>query len=257
MTVQTPTQTARRLFIVSDDLPAFLPEFFRRVLEHRPDDVVVIGAAIEAPISSNRQGWRHQAELAGWAQLPRLGVRVTRTVAKARRLSVSSLLRSFDIDVVNVPSPNDPAFVSHLSELKPDIVFNAGSRYLKAPVLAVPRQGWFNRHAGKLPDYRGVLPVFQALRAGEPSVTVTYHSMVEEIDGGTVLWEHEEPVSRRDSVAGLYARLFRAAADGFWDAFAELERGGGRPIDMSTGEYFSKPTPGQLAEFRRTRRRYA
>ncbi len=99
--------------------------------------------------------------------------------------------------------------------------------------------------------------MFQALRAGEPSVTVTYHSMVEEIDGGMVLWEHEEPVSRRDSVAGLYARLLRAAADGFWDAFAELERGGGRPIDVSTGEYFSNPTPGQLAEFRRTRHRYA
>ena len=58
---------------------------------------------------------------------------MTRTGVKERRLSVSSLLRSFDVDVVNVPSPNEPAFVSHLSKLKPDIVFNAGSRYLKAP----------------------------------------------------------------------------------------------------------------------------
>ena len=35
------------------------------------------------------------------------------------------------------------------------------------------------------------------------------------------------------------------------------ERGGGRPIDVSTGKYFSNPTPGQLAEFRRTRHRHA
>lgn len=257
MSQRTTQRAARRLFILSDEQPAYLPEFFRRVLDSQPDDVVVVGAAIEAPTGANRHGLRRQVELGGWRSVPSLGMRLAGTVLSARRLSVRATLGSRGIDVIDVKSPNDPSFVDVLRELKPDVIFNAGSRYLKAPVLALPRHGCFNRHAGKLPDYRGVLPVLQALRAGEPTVTVTYHSMVEEIDGGAILWEHDEPVRPRDSVAGLYSRLLRAAAGGFWDAYAVLEHGGGRPIDVGSGAYYSNPTEQQLAEFRQTGHRYA
>jgi len=71
-----------------------------------------------------------------------------------------------------------------------------------------------------------------------------------------VVWEHEEPVGEHDSVVAMYERLLAAAARGFWDALAALERGEGRPVDLATGAYYRLPDDEAVKEFRRRGLRY-
>ena len=107
-----------------------------------------------------------------------------------------------------------------------------------------------------MPEYRGAEPVFHALRRRDSWLTVTYHSMVEQLDGGTVLWEHAESVRDRDSVFSLYDRLFQAAAQGFWPATQSLERGGIRTVDLAGGAVYRRPTREEIAEYRKLGRSY-
>ena len=170
--------------------------------------------------------------------------------------SVARVLAAHGVAVERVASPNDPAFVERLRGLRPDVAFNAAARLLKPAVLGVPARGWMNRHAGKLPDYRGVAPIWWALYHGEPTVTVTFHTMTEAVDGGRVVWEHEEGVGDHDSVVAVYERLLDAAALGFWDAITALERGDGRPVDLANGAYYRLPDEGAVKAFRRRGLRY-
>ena len=219
----------RRIFLLAEDVPVLLPRFFEAVLDRTPDGTEVVGAALAAPLPPPHSGLRHHLRLAGPERWPALAAYGARTMLRREPRSVAGVLAAHGVAVERVASPNDPAFVERLRGLRPDVAFNAAARLLKAEVLGVPRQGWMNRHAGKLPDYRGVSPIWWAHFNGEPTVTVSFHTMTEAVDGGRVVWEHEEAFGNGDSVVAMYERLLAAAARGFWDALAALERGEGRP----------------------------
>jgi folate-dependent phosphoribosylglycinamide formyltransferase PurN len=246
----------RRIFLLAEDLPALLPRFFEAVLDRTPGGTEVVGAALAAPLPPPHSGLRHHLRLAGPRRWPALATYEARSVLRREPRSVARVLAAHGVAVERVASPNDPAFVERLRGLRPDVAFNAAARLLKPAVLGVPTRGWMNRHAGKLPDYRGVSPIWWALYNGEPTVTVTFHTMTEAVDGGRVVWEHDEPVGDHDSVVAVYERLLDAAALGFWEAMATLERGDGRPVDLANGAYYRLPDDGGVKAFRRRGLRY-
>ena len=77
-----------------------------------------------------------------------------------------------------------------------DVLLSLSWRYRVSPaVLSWPRIAAINLHRGRLPTYAGAEPVRRALEAGETSITLTAHRMIEEIDAGPVLVECVHPVS--------------------------------------------------------------
>ncbi len=251
----------RKLYILARDENVFHPRFFHTVLRTKPPRYTVVGAAMVANRETLLNALRYVLRMGGVSSLFRLATRIASLQLRLRfqrspLTSVRNVFVHFDIPVQNTPTPNDPDFLDHLEQQRPDVVFCAVPNILKEPILSLPTLACVNRHAGWLPGYRGLEPVFQALRQGEPRTTVTYHTMIRDIDGGKVLWEHHEPVQSGDSVYALYDRLFQAAALGFWQALENLENGGGRWVNLQEGRYFSVPTDAQIAEFHRQGWRY-
>ena len=54
-----------------------------------------------------------------------------------------------------------------------------------------------NIHSGRLPKYRGMMPTFWQLLAGEREATITVHEMVPRLDAGAVLGKVEFPLRER------------------------------------------------------------
>ncbi len=247
-----------RIYVLTHDERIFHPSFFHSVLSCKPPSSEIVGAAIVNRVRSETTAasLKHLYPVGGVAGILGVAGRLAWQRLQAQHTSIRSVFEASGIPVREIVSPNQPEFVDWLKSQKLDIVYSSITNMLKLPILGVPRLGCVNRHSGKLPDYRGAEPVFHALRRRDPSVTVTFHSMVEQLDGGNVLWEHTEPVTAGDSVFGLYARLYRVAATGFWPAMAALESGGLRAVDLSAGAVYKRPTSLEIAEFRRTGRRY-
>lgn len=78
--------------------------------------------------------------------------------------------------------------------------------------LDIPRLGWINLHFGKLPEYRGVRPIGNAILNGELYITVTWHRMTEEWDAGDIVAEWHHPIHDKGAAA-LYSDCRRIAAD--------------------------------------------
>ena len=75
-----------------------------------------------------------------------------------------------------------------LERLAPDLVVAAcHPRRVPSSWLSAPRLGVWNIHPSLLPSYRGPVPVFWQLRAGETHTGVTVHRMDECFDTGPVL----------------------------------------------------------------------
>jgi methionyl-tRNA formyltransferase len=118
----------------------------------------------------------------------------------------------------------DPAVVSRLRELKPEVmVVVAYGQILPAEVLAIPAQGVVNVHASLLPRHRGAAPIAHAILAGDRETGVTIMKMDEQLDHGPILSMRRTEVGPREDAPGLTARLSRMGADLLVDTMARLD----------------------------------
>lgn len=116
--------------------------------------------------------------------------------------------RERGVPVFAPASPDTPDFVAALRALSPDLFVAAGyTNRLRAEVLSVPIIAAANFHASLLPAYRGLHPLFWALRHDEARVGMTVHVMAPALDAGDILYQVSVRTRRHDSVASLYDRV--------------------------------------------------
>jgi methionyl-tRNA formyltransferase len=102
----------------------------------------------------------------------------------------------------------DPAVISRLRELKPDlIVVVAYGQIIPPDVLAIPAKGVVNVHASVLPRHRGAAPIARAILAGDDETGVTIMKMDEQLDHGPVLAARSVAIGPHEDAAALTARL--------------------------------------------------
>ncbi len=92
------------------------------------------------------------------------------------------------IPVLEVGRLAEAATLAAVASLRPDLICVACfPRILPVDWLALPERGCLNLHPSLLPAYRGPVPLFWQLRAGETATGVTVHSMNEGIDTGDIV----------------------------------------------------------------------
>jgi methionyl-tRNA formyltransferase len=155
--------------------------------------------------------------------------------------------------IVRVDSHNDPATVTLLQALDPDLIVLRGCGIIKAPLLQIPRKGTINAHYGTLPKYRGMNVTEWSVLHGDP-VGVTVHFVDAAIDRGAVLAFEPVPVEPGDSLAKIIDRSAAIAARLLSEVVTRLERGdlAPQPQDAAAGRQFFEMHPRirRLAELR-------
>jgi methionyl-tRNA formyltransferase len=112
------------------------------------------------------------------------------------------------IPVYAPANPNAPEFVAALEALKPDLFLVIGyTGIMREKMLGVPRLLAANFHASLLPAYRGLHPLYWALKHGEQWVGLTVHLIESTIDTGDILYQVRVPVEPGDTVSMLYDRV--------------------------------------------------
>ena len=160
---------------------------------------------------------------------------------------------TFDVDDVNAPG-----FLDTLTRLQVDLVVSLNCpQKLKKALLSAPARGCINVHFGKLPRYRGILPIFHAVLNRETSFGVTVHLMDDKLDNGDIVAQRDVPIGPGDTLETLYPKGFRVASELLHEALGALEDGRVllQPNPESEKTYYSYPTRRMIREYRRSIRR--
>lgn len=245
-----------RVHVITEDDPLYVVRFFEVFFASVPRERieiagVTVSRAFHEPLHRTALRIRR---FYGTVDFVRLLARWAR--AKASGVSIGSLARGAGFPLVPAASVNDPAFVRSITESGIDVIVSvAAPEVFRAPLLAAPRLGCINIHSGRLPQYRGMMPTFWQMRAGEPCATVTIHEMAERLDAGGVIATLDFPLQPRDSLDRVITGTKRAGAELMIRtllAFDPLtgKRPAATPMDVATGSYFRFPDPRSVAEFR-------
>ncbi|MES2365520.1 MAG: formyltransferase [Pseudomonadota bacterium] len=160
--------------------------------------------------------------------------------------SVAQLAARHDIPTVTPDDPNTPEFVQKIRTLAPDFLFSFYYKLmLKAPLLALPKQGALNMHGSLLPQYRGRVPVNWAIIHGERETGATLHYMTEKPDAGQLVDQQAVPILGDDTAAEVMRKVTCAAEVTLHRALPGLIAGTATATtqDLSQGGYFGGRRP--------------
>lgn len=128
-----------------------------------------------------------------------------------------------------------------LGEAPFDLLFSvANTAVLPAAVLRMPRVRAINYHDAPLPAYAGMHASSWALIHDEPRHGISWHAMVEQIDGGEIYYQCTFDLAPDETALTLNAKCYAAAIEGFDHLMQALAAGTlrGQAQDAARRSYF-------------------
>jgi len=253
MNQQQEHDTALRVLVITEDDPLYVIRFFEEFLPALPGRIQVVGMTVsEAFHEPIMKTARRMLRFYGPVDFTRLCFRYA--MAKLGGRSIEKLASASSIEMIRTTSVNDEAYLDRLRELEPDVIMSVAAPEIFRPdLLSVPRLGCVNIHSGRLPAYRGMMPTFWQLLAGESCATVTVHEMVEQLDMGRILATLEFPLQERDRLDRVINGTKRAGAGLMLEVLEQLRTNSVKPreLDLSDSGYHSFPEPEDVRAFRK------
>lgn len=118
----------------------------------------------------------------------------------------------------------EEAIAARLRALDADVLISVNCPWkLAGSILRAPAKGAINLHFGKLPAYRGLMPLVHALANGEVEVGATVHYMNEDFDDGPIIAQATLPVLLADDLFSLWERATRVGARLLENALAAID----------------------------------
>jgi methionyl-tRNA formyltransferase len=117
-----------------------------------------------------------------------------------------------DLPILQPPNLKDPALITQLRELAPDVMVVVAFRMLPKEVWSIPPNGTFNLHASLLPKYRGAAPIHWAIINGEQQTGVTTFFINEQIDTGEIIAQKSLSIGLDENTGQLSNRLEKLGA---------------------------------------------
>jgi methionyl-tRNA formyltransferase len=245
-----------RAFVITEDDPLYVIRFFDVFLAEVPRDRIEL-AGITVSRAFHEPIWKTARRILrfyGPVDFVRLLGKWVGAKLSGRR--IGTLAAAHGVKVFPALSVNSQEFRDLLRGLDVDVVVSvAAPEVFKAPLLSIPRLGCINIHSGRLPRYRGMMPTFWQMRAGERAATVTIHEMAEKLDAGGIIATLDFPLAERDSLDRVIVGTKEAGARLMIETLLRFDPAAGTrppstPIDIATGSYNRFPDPASVREFR-------
>jgi methionyl-tRNA formyltransferase len=179
-------------------------------------------------------------------EIAAVATRPDRPRGRGRSVEPSPLVELARVHAARVLQPGsarDPAFVTELRTLAPDVVLVASyGEILKRDVLELAPHGALNVHASLLPRHRGASPIQAAILAGDAETGVTIQRMVAKLVEGDVLLALSTPIGAHENAGDLLERLARLGGEAAVRALDAIEAGSARftPQDPGRATYAKK-----------------
>ncbi|MGA2314883.1 MAG: formyl transferase [Thermodesulfobacteriota bacterium] len=177
---------------------------------------------------------------------------LSRFVKLDRCYSLRGIAHKYNIPLYPVTDISSEDFLKFVEELRPDIILSSQGHVVGRPLLSIPKIGVLNKHAGMLPHYRGIYPVFWAMLNREDEIGVTVHFMNEKLDDGDILCQETIPVTPEDTFESLYRRVVEITPKLFLTAIESIEKGNyaRHPNEKEKATYYGYPTPDDIKKFK-------
>lgn len=167
----------------------------------------------------------------------------------------ADIAKEMAIDIGELNQINSEQGYQTINACQPDLIISI--RYggiLKSPIIKLAKYGVINLHSGDLPDYRGVMATFWALKNRENTLSATLHSIDDgTIDTGGIIAKSTIEVKPTQSylwhVLMLYVGGCKLITQSVNFLIAHKRLPEKQPQSQQAGNYYSFPNQTEINDF--------
>lgn len=170
--------------------------------------------------------------------------------------SFEGMYRHYGITKLNFTDPNDMRLINWVKENDIDVILIFMGQILRGDIIQAPKICVLNKHAGLLPAYRGVFPVFWAMANGD-EIGVTIHKVSRRIDDGEIILQKVYGRRYGYSVYDYYKLVYSQASDLMLESLRLVASNERRACKHNmAGSSFSLPTRQDYDKFKKAGYRF-
>lgn len=170
-----------------------------------------------------------------------------------RNYSFNQLAKRYGVDIRPMGHPKESEYSDYVKGYGPDLIISCRYDYIfKENIISIPNIGILNIHPGALPEYRGLMAPFHALKNGESRLGSTVHWIDSGIDTGDVISIDYLEGDKEKAVFDYYIELYLLGMKRILSLLERIHHG--EEIEgqsQSGGNYNSGPTEEDFINFRR------
>ncbi len=248
----------KRVFIISQNEPFYIPKTIRYILENQRS-YEVVGATCLKPHRKNKSmmhWFRERTSIYTYRELfIVLSVMLKIKLFKRNKpwYSVRKLYDHFKIPQLETIDINADDYLDKLETLNPDIILSVSPPQLFGErLLTIPTEHSLNAHGTLLPRHRGVFGSWWMIYQEDEEAGATIHTMELRLDAGEIVFQEAFPVEQEDTQYSLAYKTKRLLAKGF----VEIMENGIEPKPVVYAEsYHRAPTREEGKDFHRKGKR--
>lgn len=167
------------------------------------------------------------------------------------------LAKVYNIRVEELDNINDPDFIRSLIDdemLQGGVSIRCYQKFMPEIIGVFEEKGFlWNLHPGILPEYQGVMTLIRAMANRESSTSYTLHAIDTKWDGGPVLDVRPQPLALDKPMLSNYCDLAPSGVPIIIENIDRFFSGtiqDGLPQDPAKTQYYTFPTPQELASYR-------
>ncbi|QIL42754.1 methionyl-tRNA formyltransferase [Pedobacter sp. HDW13] len=170
-------------------------------------------------------------------------------IGKGAENIVEALEREAEENHIGFKSFADKRSMSEMRQwidaVAPDYIFCISFPFLlHEAVLSYGKDKFINFHPGPLPQYRGVMPIFEVLKNLETETAICAHFMNSKFDEGNIIFNDPVPIKTGDTYGKLTVKLSNRMAQVVLNMANMLQFASSipnQPQDESLSCYYEKP----------------
>lgn len=170
-------------------------------------------------------------------------------IGKGSKMIIDALERESEDSNISFKSFPDKKSISEMKvwidTIQPDYIFCISFPFLlPETILSYGHDKFINFHPGPLPQYRGVMPIFEVLKNQETETAICAHFMNSKFDEGNIIFNDPIAIEEADTYGKLTVRLSERLAQIALNMANMLQFASSipnQPQDETLAYYYEKP----------------
>lgn len=242
------------LIITSDD-PLYVRKFFEK-LKYSGSDVnykIKTIVALKTFRESRIKNFLRVLKLYGLIDFAKLLFKYIKNLFTNK--SLKSICSSNKIKFKEISTTKDIDFINWIKMEQPDVILSvSASEIFGKEVFTASKVCSINIHSGRLPIYRGYMPVFWQMYKNEKYITITFHEIVNKVDMGGIIHSELVEIKKNSSLDKMMTEVKNTSADVTKKILNKIAvdkvKPNFTPIKLNEINYFSFPSKIDTAGFK-------